>query len=75
MTKQADLDNVKEFRKSTPCPICKKNSQWESRPFCSERCRQIDLGKWLNGSYAIAAVEGETEGDADYEIGENIKDQ
>jgi endogenous inhibitor of DNA gyrase (YacG/DUF329 family) len=38
------------------CPICKKEAQWEDnpfRPFCSERCRLIDLGKWASEDYRI----------------------
>jgi len=37
------------------CPICKKPVERDndSFPFCSERCRQIDLGNWADGSYAI----------------------
>ena len=40
------------------CPICKqpavldKSNPW--RPFCSERCKLLDLGKWLGGDYVIA---------------------
>ena len=48
------------------CPVCKKGASWEDnpfRPFCSERCRLIDLGKWAAEEYRIAggrkdAVEG-----------------
>ena len=36
-----------------PCPICGKPSAEASRPFCSERCRDVDLNRWLSGSYAI----------------------
>jgi endogenous inhibitor of DNA gyrase (YacG/DUF329 family) len=36
-----------------PCPICGKPSTEDSRPFCSERCRQVDLNRWLSNSYAI----------------------
>ncbi|MFL6816625.1 MAG: DNA gyrase inhibitor YacG [Bradyrhizobium sp.] len=36
-----------------PCPICGKPSEEESRPFCSERCRAVDLNRWLSNSYAI----------------------
>jgi len=36
-----------------PCPICGKASTSESRPFCSARCRDVDLNRWLSGSYAI----------------------
>jgi uncharacterized protein len=43
------------------CPICGKPSTEAVRPFCSERCRQVDLNRWLSGSYAIPA--GEDEGD------------
>lgn len=35
------------------CPICKKPSDPNYRPFCSRRCADVDLGKWLNGSYAV----------------------
>lgn len=39
------------------CPVCKKKTSWEDnpfRPFCSERCRLIDLGKWASEEYRIA---------------------
>ncbi len=38
------------------CPQCQKECPWEAnayRPFCSERCRLIDLGKWAAEEYAI----------------------
>ena len=35
------------------CPICRKPSDAQLRPFCSKRCADIDLGKWLSGDYAI----------------------
>ncbi len=38
------------------CPICRKETNWEDnpfRPFCSERCRLIDLGKWASEEYRI----------------------
>ena len=38
------------------CPRCGKKTNWEQnpfRPFCTERCKLIDLGKWMNGSYTI----------------------
>jgi endogenous inhibitor of DNA gyrase (YacG/DUF329 family) len=39
------------------CPICKKNADPanEDAPFCSERCRTIDLGKWASGDYKISS--------------------
>ena len=38
------------------CPTCKRDLDWQSapfRPFCSERCRLIDLGAWLSGQRSI----------------------
>lgn len=39
------------------CPICKKpvKSTDPESPFCSERCRTIDLGKWASGAYVISS--------------------
>ena len=47
-----------ETKKTTTvsCPSCKKRTTWENnpfKPFCSERCRLIDLGKWASGEYKI----------------------
>ncbi|MCB2135021.1 MAG: DNA gyrase inhibitor YacG [Rhodobacteraceae bacterium] len=42
------------------CPICQKDSDPKYRPFCSRRCADVDLGRWLNGSYAIPGEEPET---------------
>jgi len=39
------------------CPICRKEPSARYRPFCSRRCADIDLGKWLTGSYAIPTDE------------------
>ena len=39
------------------CPTCKKRGDWfagEFGPFCSKRCRLIDLGKWFGGEHAIS---------------------
>ncbi len=46
------------------CPICKKVTTWEenpNRPFCSERCKLIDLGKWADAEYRIEGREKEEE--------------
>jgi len=45
------------LRPRRPCPICKRPSQHKYHPFCSARCAEIDLGRWLGGKYAIPAVE------------------
>lgn len=35
------------------CPICGKVSDEKYKPFCSKKCADIDLGRWLKGSYVI----------------------
>lgn len=35
------------------CPMCKKASDPDFKPFCSKRCADLDLGKWMSDSYAI----------------------
>lgn len=37
------------------CPICKKQTVVKYRPFCSKHCADVDLGRWFNGTYAVAA--------------------
>ena len=39
------------------CPICAKETAERYRPFCSERCKQIDLGAWAAEQYTIPVVE------------------
>lgn len=45
------------------CPVCGKEVEWKEssryRPFCSERCKQIDLGAWAEEKYKVPAVEDE----------------
>jgi endogenous inhibitor of DNA gyrase (YacG/DUF329 family) len=50
-------------RPTPRCPICGRASQPTTRPFCSPRCAQVDLGRWLTGSYAIPAEEAEKDED------------
>lgn len=35
------------------CPVCSRPTDPKYRPFCSKRCADIDLGRWLTGGYAI----------------------
>lgn len=41
------------------CPICRKMAQEQFHPFCSARCTDIDLGRWLKGTYVIPGEDGE----------------
>jgi uncharacterized protein len=47
-----------------PCPICGKPPVKASEPFCSPRCRDVDLNRWLSGSYVVP---GKPEDDQDTE--------
>ncbi|PWR18673.1 DNA gyrase inhibitor YacG [Zavarzinia compransoris] len=40
-----------------PCPICQRPAAEKYRPFCSARCADIDLHRWLGGAYTIPVVE------------------
>ena len=42
------------------CPTCGKSVKWEGndwKPFCSERCKLVDLGTWITGEYKIPGEE------------------
>ena len=46
-----------------PCPICRRPADAAYRPFCSKRCADVDLQRWLSGAYVIPGdpeEEGET---------------
>mgnify|MGYP000215220017 CR=1 FL=1 len=47
---------------SAKCPICEKPVAPKYRPFCSRRCADVDLGRWLKGGYSIP---GEPAGEED----------
>jgi endogenous inhibitor of DNA gyrase (YacG/DUF329 family) len=42
-----------------PCPICRKPAVERYKPFCSKRCADVDLNRWLSGVYAVPAVEAD----------------
>ena len=41
------------------CPICSEKTDPKFRPFCSKRCADIDLGRWMSGKYAIPSDDPE----------------
>jgi uncharacterized protein len=47
--------------RTNPCPICGKPSAEPFRPFCSRRCANVDLNRWLSGVYAVPVKEEEDE--------------
>ena len=50
-----------ESRHSKACPICGKPVAAAFKPFCSKRCTDVDLNRWLSGVYAVPVTEDEEE--------------
>jgi hypothetical protein len=47
--------------KTRRCPICGKPAAEATRPFCSPRCRDVDLNRWLSGTYVVPAADDDAE--------------
>ena len=56
-------------RAKAGCPICGKPPAEKHRPFCSRRCADLDLGRWLKGAYAIPTDERPAEWTAEEDEG------
>jgi endogenous inhibitor of DNA gyrase (YacG/DUF329 family) len=48
-------DSANDNATARRCPICNKPALERYTPFCSKRCADVDLGRWLKGSYAVPA--------------------
>ncbi len=76
LTKQSIMKRHTQDKATTvPCPNCSKTVVWSTasrwRPFCSERCRLIDLGDWLDENHRIPEqlddyTEGEPRDESDH---------
>jgi uncharacterized protein len=51
------MAEVLSFKKRKPCPVCGRPSELKHHPFCSNRCREVDLNRWLGGHYSVPAAE------------------
>ena len=56
------------------CPICEKETVQQYRPFCSRRCADIDLGKWMTGAYAIPSANPEDDEELETELSKATDD-
>ena len=56
------LSNDNQGWQEQRCPICDAPAAAEYAPFCSKRCADIDLHRWLSGGYAIPAAEDDSDG-------------
>ncbi len=52
-----DDGKVVTLKALRPCPICGTRSSTKFHPFCSKHCADVDLNRWMKGTYAIPAVE------------------
>lgn len=68
--KKGEGDKVVRLRSPRTCPICGKPAMRESWPFCSTRCADVDLNRWLSGQYRIPAAPDDDEAsDEEHEEG------
>ena len=58
MSKAERSERNEEAAGAAACPMCGRPRSPEHRPFCSRRCADIDLNRWLSGGYVIASPIG-----------------
>ena len=51
------MDDAPRPKPVRPCPICGKPVVMRYRPFCSQRCAMVDLGRWFGGTYRVPTDE------------------
>jgi endogenous inhibitor of DNA gyrase (YacG/DUF329 family) len=61
MTDRSSNPPLRAVRITAKCPICEKTGTVEYQPFCSKRCANIDLGRWLKEGYRVETDEVPTE--------------
>jgi endogenous inhibitor of DNA gyrase (YacG/DUF329 family) len=54
---------LRAVRIQAQCPVCRKAADEKYKPFCSKRCADIDLGRWLKESYRVPTDEPPSDGD------------
>ena len=57
----AEITKLRSRQKRAKCPICGRPPEPAYLPFCSKRCADIDLGRWLGGSYRVESEEKQGE--------------
>jgi endogenous inhibitor of DNA gyrase (YacG/DUF329 family) len=51
--------------RKTACPICKAETLAAFKPFCSARCADVDLGRWMTGSYVVPGRDSDADAEDD----------
>jgi endogenous inhibitor of DNA gyrase (YacG/DUF329 family) len=67
-SKKPDLP-LRVVRTEAKCPVCSRPADAKYRPFCTKRCADIDLGRWLKESYRVPTEEGPEEADSTSALG------
>jgi endogenous inhibitor of DNA gyrase (YacG/DUF329 family) len=67
-------ESMSEKNRASACPICKKQAEQRYLPFCSKRCADVDLNRWLSGSYAIPVAD-DTDEDGEDDVREPLSRQ
>jgi uncharacterized protein len=62
-----DTRDQRDSQNAPRCPICGRPRVQKYRPFCSARCRDVDLGRWFGEVYTVPAVEPGYDEDDDEE--------
>jgi endogenous inhibitor of DNA gyrase (YacG/DUF329 family) len=55
------MNEIDRQHSSARCPLCRKPVDAAFKPFCSKRCADIDLNRWLSGVYAVPVKDDEDE--------------
>ena len=55
------MNEIDRKTSAARCPICGKAAEQAFKPFCSKRCADIDLNRWLSGVYAVPVKDDEDE--------------
>lgn len=58
------MAKIEPLRPKRQCPECGRQSARETYPFCSIRCKNVDLNRWLSGTYVIPGHDDEDDGGA-----------
>ena len=76
MTDRSNTPPLRAVRMAAKCPVCGKPADpAKYRPFCSKRCADIDLGRWLKEGYRVPTDEGPVEDEQDAPAGSSRQDR
>ena len=62
---QSNPGRIPKMPRGARCPICTAPAEPATRPFCSVRCSEVDLSRWMRGAYAIPGGQQDSDEDGD----------